>query len=81
MSDELFALNKNISVLDARDGIDERLAQVKAILHGILGEYNDPEPTLHHESLFHAIWVVERLINETELLHAFIYSHQPIPAS
>ena len=72
MTDMLFILNKDITAFDAKDGIEERLTQVKSILKNILNEAANCEPNINYEALFNSLWIVERLINEVEILQTVI---------
>lgn len=71
--------NKNNSVLilnpeadrtDIKDGISERISKVQAITNYILADAANGEPTVSNETLMAAIWMVETLVQEIDLLQA-----------
>lgn len=68
IDDTLFAPQKNISILDIKDGLEERFTQVDALLSYLLTDTSHPEPIEPLETLFGALWVVERLVNEIKFL-------------
>lgn len=69
--------NKNNSVLilnpeadraDIKDGISERITKIQAITNYILADAANGEPTVSNETLIGAIWTVETLVQELDLL-------------
>jgi hypothetical protein len=72
MIETLFVLNTNITPIDAKDGIEERVTQVESIISYILADAANGEANVKYDNLFSAIWLVERLVHEIGALQGAI---------
>ena len=68
IEDMLFVPQKDISILDIKDGLEERFMQVSALLNYILTDAPNTEPRVAPETTFSTIWLIERLVNEIRVL-------------
>ena len=66
----LFVLNKNVTPIDAKDGISERISKIQAITNYILADAANGEINVSDETLLGAVWAVEDYVHEIETLHA-----------
>ena len=65
---QLFVLREKITKLEVRDGINERVTQSRAIINYILADAVTGEPSVNGEDVFGAVWALERLTQEIEIL-------------
>jgi hypothetical protein len=65
---ELFLLKKNITVLDAKDGINERISKIQAITNYILADAANGKINVDVDTLINAVWAVESFVQEIEIL-------------
>jgi hypothetical protein len=64
----LFVLSQNVTSDDAKDGISERISKIQAITNYILADAANGTVNVSDETLIGAIWTVEGLAHELEIL-------------
>jgi len=67
-NNSVLILNPQADRADIKDAISERITKIQAITNYILADASNGEPTVSHETLFSAIWTVETLVQEIDLL-------------